>query len=714
MTTSVAAPPPPPPSFPNIGVSLSFLRRILNDERLAVPACSLPVVCDGILQNPATDLDAMDDVALLALAKQYRVFSAMGGGEEFGRYSGEIPTTRTAVLDVLRRPLRTTSQVCECICKPDTLEAGCSYAEMLTRDGDSERTDEVGAPTLFLSHAWRYNFCDLVSAVLDSFANKSDEERAAARVWNDVFVEDQNSSTAKPKEYWYGAFQDAIKHIGSTLFVLAPWHAPIAITRSWCIWEVFSSLRCDADFEIALVSSERAAFERALEEDLDSIVVALSEVDAANAEAFDEGDKRRIDEAIRASIGFKEVNSVISKGLRLWIARTAREAVQRRRDEAVARDDDLGADDDVDHGLSHAVAALLMELGEVKEAEAMQRGDFARCERIFGANHANTCNVAMNLASSCLARGAIDCARSFFQHALLGYENAAESSNHRRIAVATSGLGIVAQKTGALDEAAALFRSALVQLDRAASDAAEDSRECAVSRISVLHNLAGLLGDMGKGEDAVAEYRKCLAMQRDLHNGGVAGNKHPRVLAEMACLAAALMQVAVYDDEDSPFLKLATGEPAVAAAEEADTLLTQARAGYEVVLGEAHPETLATVSKLAGLSTARGDIEKAERLYRAAAAGLALSGNQEGRLHTEQSLFLILLTTRAPNAEGRVPEADALLLSSPGLMAHMMGGADGSGEASEAEEEEEEKEEEEEAEEDKESESESEAEDDRS
>jgi hypothetical protein len=88
--------------------------------------------------------------------------------------------------------------------------------------------------------------------VLDSFANKSDEERAAARVWNDVFVEDQNSSTAKPKEYWYGAFQDAIKHIGSTLFVLAPWHAPIAITRSWCIWEVFSSLRCDAQEQQSL------------------------------------------------------------------------------------------------------------------------------------------------------------------------------------------------------------------------------------------------------------------------------------------------------------------------------------------------------------------------------------------------------------------------------------------------------------------------------
>ena len=671
-SSSVAAPPPPPPSFPNIGVSLSFLRRILNDKRLAVPACSLPVVCDGILQNPATDLDAMGDAALLVLAKQYRVFSAMDGGEEFGRYSGKIPTTRTAMLDALRRPLRTTSQVCECICKPDTLEAGCSYAEMLTRDGDSDHTDEVGAPTLFLSHAWRYNFCDLVSAVLDSFANKSDKEQAAARVWNDVFVEDQNSSTAKPNDYWYGAFQDAIKHIGSTLFVLAPWRAPIAITRSWCIWEVFSSLRCDAKFEIALVSSERAAFERALEEDLDSIVVALCEVDAANAEAFDAGDQHRIAETIRASIGFKEVNSVISKGLRLWIARTAREAVQRRRDDAVDRGDDLEASDDVDHGLSHAVAALLMELGEVKEAEAMQRSDFARCERIFGATHAHTCNVAMNLASSCLALGAIDDARSFFKHALSGYETAAESSNHRRIAVATSGLGIVAQKTGALDEAASLFRSALAQLDRAASDAAEDARECTVSRISVLHNLAGLLGDMGKEEDAVREYRKCLAMRRDLHDGA-AGNKHPGILAEMACLAAALMHVALYDGDDgSPFLKLAMGEAAVAAAEEADMLLTQARAGYEVVLGPAHPETLATVSKLAGLASARGDLEKAERLNRAAAAGLALSGNQEGRLHAEQSLFLILLTTRAPNAEGRVPEADALLLSSPGLMAHMM------------------------------------------
>ena len=40
------------------------------------------------------------------------------------------------------------------VVKVDTLAAGSCYAEMLRRAGGSA-ADDVGLPTMFLSHAWR-------------------------------------------------------------------------------------------------------------------------------------------------------------------------------------------------------------------------------------------------------------------------------------------------------------------------------------------------------------------------------------------------------------------------------------------------------------------------------------------------------------------------------------------------------------------------------
>ena len=69
--------------------------------------------------------------------------------------------------------------------------------------------DMVGRPTVFASHAWRYKFSSFVAAVevaLDDLAR----ERASAGlpprteyVWNDIFVEDQNSTMSKPEGYFF-------------------------------------------------------------------------------------------------------------------------------------------------------------------------------------------------------------------------------------------------------------------------------------------------------------------------------------------------------------------------------------------------------------------------------------------------------------------------------------------------------------------------------
>ena len=69
------------PSFPDLGVSLAFLKAKRNDPRMEEPMHELA--------KPGLDIEALDLPALRALAKELRVFSALEGGAEFAKYDDE-------------------------------------------------------------------------------------------------------------------------------------------------------------------------------------------------------------------------------------------------------------------------------------------------------------------------------------------------------------------------------------------------------------------------------------------------------------------------------------------------------------------------------------------------------------------------------------------------------------------------------------------------
>ena len=144
-------------TFPNIGVSLAFFRKFLLDPRLKAPMVELALVGpDRKLTVPLTpiELNDLDLPSLRELAKSYRVFSDMDGADEYKLlYQASAPVSREELLEALRKPPTTTTQVNLCIVKPDTLDMGCAYARMLEARGDGGGM--VGKPTAFISHAWR-------------------------------------------------------------------------------------------------------------------------------------------------------------------------------------------------------------------------------------------------------------------------------------------------------------------------------------------------------------------------------------------------------------------------------------------------------------------------------------------------------------------------------------------------------------------------------
>ena len=119
----------------------------------------------------------------------------------------------------------TTADVCYEIVRPATEGRRCPYCELA-------EAGEMGTAQAFVSHAWLYPFELLVSAL---------EEAAMPPetfFWVDIAVVNQHTNATRGFDWWSGTFRMAVKHIGLTLLVLAPWRKAITLERAWCIWEV--------------------------------------------------------------------------------------------------------------------------------------------------------------------------------------------------------------------------------------------------------------------------------------------------------------------------------------------------------------------------------------------------------------------------------------------------------------------------------------------
>ena len=157
----------------------------------------------------------------------------------------DMRTALSADFELIQAPRRiseplTTADVCFEVVKPATAARKCSYAELDAAPGES------GLAMAFVSHAWLYPFEWLVSAL--EAANLP----ADTLFWMDVAVVNQHVNADRGFDWWSTTFRQAVKTIGRTLLVLAPWTAPVPLTRAWCIWEIFCTVDTDTELRVLL------------------------------------------------------------------------------------------------------------------------------------------------------------------------------------------------------------------------------------------------------------------------------------------------------------------------------------------------------------------------------------------------------------------------------------------------------------------------------
>ena len=110
---------------------------------------------------------------------------------------------------------------------------GLSYCELLRRQAANSNptaspppfSDEVGEATIFISHAWKYNFLKFLLALEAKF-----KDQPWVRLWIDIFCHNQHDELTSDE--WITKFEQHIVHIHNTVMILFPSCDPIPFSRS--------------------------------------------------------------------------------------------------------------------------------------------------------------------------------------------------------------------------------------------------------------------------------------------------------------------------------------------------------------------------------------------------------------------------------------------------------------------------------------------------
>ncbi|KAJ1639406.1 hypothetical protein T492DRAFT_1117215 [Pavlovales sp. CCMP2436] len=485
-------------------------------------------------------------------------------------------------------PLTTVDVVLEVV-KPHTLARKCAYLEVLP-------VERKATATVYVSHAWKYIFSDVVSA-LEQAVDKDDG------IWFCAFINNQHETGSMTYEFLEGEFRRNIESVGRVMLVFAPWGAPISLKRVWCLFKIFVCVDRGIPLEVAMPATQLIDFRRALVKDFDSICSALSKIALDEAEATKPEDKANILRAVGANVGVGQLNKQVLSELRAWLAQTGGAAL-------TAEPGNLG--------LTDSLGRLLQAQGKLGEAEPLLRRALEGREEQLGESHPDTLASVNNLAVLLKAQGKLAEAEPLYRRALEGHEKQFGAS-HLNTLNSVNNLAALLQAQDKLDESEPLLRRALegckdqlgASHPRALKGREKQLGASHLDTLTFVNNLAALLKAQGKLAEAEPLFRRALeGREKQL------GASHPDILTSVSSLAS-LLQVQG---------KLVEAEP----------LYMRALEGRETQFGASHPDTLTSVNDLALLLQAQGNLADAEPLLRRA---LEVVNEHLGASHPNTLIF---------------------------------------------------------------------------
>jgi hypothetical protein len=339
----------------------------------------------------------------------------------------------------------------------ETKKAKCSYLQLLKLN--AKTASLVGPATVFLSHAWKYNFLMVLQVILD-WCSKNDVDKKTCFVWFDIFTVNQHTGITD-FVYWSEGFEKSILTIGKVIIVLFPWDNPVWLGRAWCLYEFWAVLNGKVPHEFLLPTHDQPKF-------LDYLVRGgrfedvVKYVDISRAESGDKEAERRIKETVAARVGFAALNEAVTGGLRAWFLSVSADALAA-----------LGPDPSRLTGdLQLTVANMRMGMGRPEEAAAMLKERLA-AQRAApapaadgdpapppAAGDAGIATTLWHLGTAHSLLGRPEEALAAFDEAL-ALQTAALGERHPLTATTMMSQGVVLYEQGRLDAAVTRLTAAL-------------------------------------------------------------------------------------------------------------------------------------------------------------------------------------------------------------------------------------------------------------
>jgi tetratricopeptide (TPR) repeat protein len=259
--------------------------------------------------------------------------------------------------------------------KEMTKASQLSYCDQLMQ----QQHPAVGIATVFISHAWMYEFLEVLDALEAFFSSEPD-----VIIWFDVFSVNQHKTENLPFEFWSISFKSAVQDFGRTVMVLSPWNDPIPLTRGWCLFEVYSTISTQSKFEVAMTESSKASFLKDITYNPQGPVQKMfATIDMARSKCFKQEDQDRIFAIVEKEIGFKRLNAMIFDQMRTWMIDTVEE--ERAKDPSNLH-------------LLHSVASLYHQQGSYSKAESLFEECIEKRKALLGDSHDDTLLSMYNLA----------------------------------------------------------------------------------------------------------------------------------------------------------------------------------------------------------------------------------------------------------------------------------------------------------------------------
>jgi hypothetical protein len=180
--------------------------------------------------------------------------------------------------------------------------------------------------THFLSWTWSSKL-NVVREALRRWAHKSSSNPADVSFFMCFFVNNQYRILA-PEASAAGShslgetFERNLLRTKHMVALLETFDRPTYLTRIWTIFEQFTAMRLGVEVEVALPQLPSDSLIAEFERGRDGIMRvrdAVSTVDSAGARASDPTDELNVKNAIRHSVGFKEVDEAIKRVMCEWV-----------------------------------------------------------------------------------------------------------------------------------------------------------------------------------------------------------------------------------------------------------------------------------------------------------------------------------------------------------------------------------------------------------